>query len=92
MARRLRYPFLCPGGYRRAHFSRRGLPVGQRIVWPKGGIQSPVWIVDVNGGAARKLSDIEAQDAAFAPDGKTIVLAKGRELYLTDLQGANPVN
>jgi hypothetical protein len=48
--------------------------------------------VDVNGGAARKLSDIEAQDAAFAPDGKTIVLAKGRELYLTDLQGANPVN
>jgi len=76
-----------------AHISHDGayLLVNE-LYGPKGGIQSPVWIVDVNGGAARKLSDIEAQDAAFAPDGKTIVLAKGRELYLTDLQGANPVN
>jgi Tol biopolymer transport system component len=47
--------------------------------------------VDVNSGAARRLGDIEAQDAAFAPDGKTILVAKQRELYLTDMQGANPV-
>jgi len=58
---------------------------------PKGGIESPIWLVDVNSGAARKLGDIEGQDAAFAPDGKTIVVAKDRSLYLTDTQGANPV-
>jgi Tol biopolymer transport system component len=58
---------------------------------PRGGIEAPIWLVDVNSGAARRLGDIEAQDAAFAPDGKTILVAKQRELYLTDLQGATPV-
>jgi DNA-binding winged helix-turn-helix (wHTH) protein len=58
---------------------------------PRGGFEAPIWLVDVNSGAARKLGDVEAQDAAFAPDGKTIVVAKDRELYLTDIQGANPV-
>jgi len=58
---------------------------------PGGGMRAPIWLVDVNSGAARKLGDIQAQDAAFAPDGKTIVVAKGKELYLTDLLGANPV-
>ncbi len=58
---------------------------------PRGGIEAPIWLVGVNSGAARRLGDIEAQDAAFAPDGKTILVAKQRELYLTDMQGANPV-
>ena len=57
----------------------------------RGGLEAPIWLVDVNSGAARKLGDIEAQDAAFAPDGKTIVVAKGHDLDLTDLQGSNPV-
>jgi Tol biopolymer transport system component len=37
------------------------------------------------------LGDVEAQDAAFAPDGKTVVVAKGRDLYLTDMRGTSPV-
>jgi len=57
----------------------------------RGGFEAPVWLLEVNSGAARKLGDIEAQDAAFAPDGKTIVVARDRELYLTDIQGANPL-
>ena len=74
------------------HISRDGtyLLVNE-LYGPKGGIESPIWIVDVNSGAARKLGDIEAQDAAFAPDGKTIVVAKGHGLFLADMQGANPV-
>ncbi|HVP56049.1 MAG TPA: winged helix-turn-helix domain-containing protein [Candidatus Eisenbacteria bacterium] len=74
------------------HISRDGayLLVNE-LYGPRGGIQSPIWIVDVNGGAARRVGDVDARDAAFAPDGKTIVVAKGRELYLTDLQGARPV-
>jgi Tol biopolymer transport system component/DNA-binding winged helix-turn-helix (wHTH) protein len=58
---------------------------------PRGGMEAPIWVVDVNNGAARKLGDVEAQDAAFAPDGKTVVVAKGQGLYLTDMQGLNPV-
>lgn len=58
---------------------------------PRGGMEASIWIVDVNSGAARKLGDIQARDAAFAPDGKTIVVTKGHDLYLTDLEGANPV-
>jgi len=62
----------------------------KELYGPRGGEEAPIWLVDVNSGAARKLGDIEAQDAAFAPDGKTIVVAKQRDLCLTDLQGANP--
>ena len=32
-----------------------------------------------------------AQDAAFAPDNRTIVFAKGQGLFLTDRQGLSPV-
>jgi Tol biopolymer transport system component len=58
---------------------------------PRGGLEAPIWIVDVNSGAARKLGDIQARDAALAPDGKAIIVTKGHGLYLTDMQGLNPV-
>ena len=61
------------------------------LVGPRGSTESALWLVAVNGGTVRKLGDIEAQDAAFAPDGKTIVFAKGRDVYLTDTQGTSPV-
>lgn len=60
-------------------------------IGPNGGLDSPLWLVEVNSGAARRLGGIEAHDAAFAPDGKTIVIAKGRVLYSTDMQGVSPV-
>jgi Tol biopolymer transport system component/DNA-binding winged helix-turn-helix (wHTH) protein len=53
--------------------------------------ESQIWMMRVDGGSAMKLGEVKAQDAAFAPDGKTIVFAKGRDLYLTDLQGNSPV-
>ncbi len=55
-----------------------------------GSTETQLWVMSVEGATARKLGDIQAQDAAFAPDGKTIVFAQGQELYVTDLQGSNP--
>jgi Tol biopolymer transport system component len=52
-----------------------------------GSTESQVWMMRVNEGSIIRLGEIKAQDAAFAPDGKTIVFAKGEQLYLTDLQG-----
>jgi Tol biopolymer transport system component/DNA-binding winged helix-turn-helix (wHTH) protein len=63
----------------------------RQVLGSKGRSEAPLWLVETNGGAARKLGDIEAQDAAFAPDGKTIVLAIDQALYLTDAKGAKPV-
>jgi len=54
--------------------------LARRSVSEKGTTEAPLWLIATNGGAARRLGDIEGQDAAFAPDGKTIVFAKGREL------------
>ena len=61
------------------------------ILGDAGRSEGPLWLVETNGGAARRLGDIEAQDAAFAPDGKSIVVAMGQALYLTDTQGTAPV-
>ena len=55
-----------------------------------GSTESQIWMMRVNDGSAIRLGEIKAQDAAFAPDGKTIVFAKGEELYVTDLQGNTP--
>ncbi|HVO42913.1 MAG TPA: winged helix-turn-helix domain-containing protein, partial [Aggregatilineales bacterium] len=62
----------------------------RRSISEKGTTEAPLWLIATNGGGARRLGDIEAQDAAFAPDGKTIIFARGHELYLTDLQGSSP--
>jgi len=62
----------------------------RQLLSSKGANEAALWVVATNGGAARRLGDIEAHDAAFAPDSKTIVFAKDRDLYLTDLQGLSP--
>ena len=47
-----------------------------------------LWMVPTNGGQARPLGDIEAEFAAWSPDGKTIAFAQHNALYLTDDEGA----
>jgi Tol biopolymer transport system component/DNA-binding winged helix-turn-helix (wHTH) protein len=56
-----------------------------------GSTESAIWLVPAEGGAARKLGEVQAQDAAWAPDGKTIVFAQGQDLYLSDNQGNTSV-
>ena len=63
----------------------------KEIMTASGGTESPIWLVATDGSSARKLGDIEAHDAAWAPDGGTIAFAEDQDLYLTDVNGNTPV-
>ena len=49
-----------------------------------------LWSMPVLGGSPRKLGDIDAQSAAFSPDGRTIVYANGNDLFLANSDGGDP--
>ena len=55
-----------------------------------GSTEGPLWVVPANGGPRQRLGDIQAQDGAWSPDGKTIVFAQGSSLFLTDNVGTSP--
>ena len=47
-----------------------------------------IWLQPTNGGPARPLGDIEADFAAWSPDGKTIAFSQDSAIYLTEDVGA----
>jgi Tol biopolymer transport system component len=47
----------------------------------------PLWFVPVHGGSPRRVGDIEAEDLALSPDGRSIFFAKGSDLYVTNSDG-----
>jgi eukaryotic-like serine/threonine-protein kinase len=49
--------------------------------------QGPLWEVPALGGSPRKLGDAVAQDAAWSPDGQTIVYGNGHDLFLIKSDG-----
>lgn len=49
-----------------------------------GGSSNRIWLLPTNGGPARPLGDIEAESAAWSPDGKTIAFAQQNAIYLTE--------
>lgn len=51
-----------------------------------------LWIVPRQSGSPRRLPNISAHSAAWAPDGKTIAYASGTELYLTSADQQTPSN
>ena len=53
-----------------------------------GGRSDRIWLLPTNGGPARPLGDIEAQSAAWSPDGKAIAFAQHEALYRTEDEGA----
>ena len=53
-----------------------------------GEYQARLWLLPTNGGPARPLGDIDAESAAWTPDGKTIAFARHNAIYLTEDQGA----
>lgn len=56
----------------------------------EGSSEGPLWLVPANGGPRQRLGDIQAQDAAWSPDSKTIAFVQGSNLFLTDDLGAPP--
>jgi serine/threonine protein kinase/Tol biopolymer transport system component len=53
---------------------------------------APIWLIPALGGMPRRLGDIRANDAAFSPDGRHIVYAKGPEVYQANLDGTESRN
>jgi Tol biopolymer transport system component len=47
-----------------------------------------IWLLPTNGGPARPLGDVEADFAAWSPDGKTIAFSQKEAIYLTEDEGA----
>ena len=58
----------------------------------RGGLDlSPLWALSVPGGSApRRLGDFLVEDAAWSPDGQSIVYSKINELYTAKADGSEP--
>ena len=56
-------------------------------IGPSGGMESRIWLLPTNGGPPRPLGDIEADFAAWSPDGMAIVFSRDKAIYLTENQG-----
>ena len=66
-------------------------PDGGRLLvrdWPSPvHTEGALWVVPTSGGAPKRLGDVIAQDAAWSPDGESLVYARGEELYLASADG-----
>lgn len=54
------------------------------------GSPSTLWLMPVQGGQQQRLGEIVSGEAVFHPDGKRIVFAKGSELWIVGINGADP--
>ncbi len=50
--------------------------------------EGALWVVPASGGAPKRLGDVMAHDAAWSPDGQSLVYARGDELHLSRSDGA----
>jgi Tol biopolymer transport system component len=48
-----------------------------------------LWVLPAAGGSARRTGDVTGHAAAWSPDGKRIVFARGAALFLVDADGTN---
>jgi Tol biopolymer transport system component/DNA-binding winged helix-turn-helix (wHTH) protein len=52
--------------------------------------EEPLWIVPTNGGSASRVASILTHAAAWMPDGKNILYATGRNLFVIPVEGGAP--
>jgi serine/threonine protein kinase len=67
-------------------------PDGSSLLALVGGFNDPVyplWSIPLPAGEPRPVGEIQAQDAAFFPDGR-IVFTRGRGLFVVEKDGSNP--
>ncbi|HET6181704.1 MAG TPA: winged helix-turn-helix domain-containing protein [Candidatus Sulfotelmatobacter sp.] len=50
----------------------------------------PLWVLPTIGGSKRRLGEIQASDAAWAPDGRSFVYCRGGELFVAGEEGQQP--
>lgn len=48
---------------------------------------SPLWIIPIPGGAPQRVGSLLAHAASWAPDGKSLAYAEGRDLYIAKADG-----
>jgi Tol biopolymer transport system component len=63
-------------------------PSHSSLLVSTGGLTSPLWVVPLPTGSPQRVGEVIAHDAAWSPDGQTVVYAKDHELYLTDSNGS----
>ena len=51
--------------------------------------EQPLWIVPSSGGSGQRVANVLAHDAAWMPDGTSILYANGNELWITGEDGEN---
>jgi Tol biopolymer transport system component/DNA-binding winged helix-turn-helix (wHTH) protein len=69
-----------------ADISRDGAELLIRsLMWAE--TEQPLWIASSTGDSARRLFDVLAHDAAWTPDGKSVLYASGQDLFLVELGG-----
>jgi len=57
---------------------------------PGTSFDGPLWALPVLGGLPRRLGDTVGHAAAWSPDGKQLIYAKGNELFVARADGAEP--
>jgi Tol biopolymer transport system component len=65
-------------------------PDGGRLLvrdWSLERMEGALWVVPTSGGAPTRLGDVMAHDAAWSPDGRSLVYARGEDLYLAGADG-----
>jgi serine/threonine protein kinase/Tol biopolymer transport system component len=50
----------------------------------------PLWLVPLPAGSPRRLGDITGHDGAFSPDGRLVLFANGKSLFLAKTDGSQP--
>ncbi len=52
--------------------------------------EAPFWVVPLPAGSPRRLADVTAHDGAFSPDGRQLLFANGKSLFLAKSDGSEP--
>jgi predicted Ser/Thr protein kinase len=50
--------------------------------------EAPLWVLPLPTGAPRRLGELVGQDGTWSPDGKRLLFAKGRDLYIARADGS----